>query len=71
MNFSAMVMAAADPVGAATGAPAAHNQMELFYIWDQATPEAKAIIVVLIIFSIFAWSVMMAKALHKVLDKMG
>jgi biopolymer transport protein TolQ len=35
---------------------------EMRYIWTQATLEAKVIIVVLIIFSIFAWSVMAAKA---------
>lgn len=42
----------------------AQNQMELIYVWEKATPEAKIIIVVLIIFSIFAWSVMAAKALQ-------
>ena len=40
------------------------NQMELMYVWDKATFEGKAIIVVLAIFSIFAWSVMAAKALQ-------
>ncbi len=39
-------------------------QSELFYVWQQATPEAKAIIVVLAIFSIFAWSVMATKAIQ-------
>jgi len=34
------------------------------YIWDQATPEAKAIIFCLLIFSIIAWSVMISKALQ-------
>jgi biopolymer transport protein ExbB/TolQ len=43
---------------------AAENQMELQFIWGNATIEAKAIIVVLIIFSIFAWSVMAAKGLQ-------
>lgn len=37
---------------------------EVVEIWDKATPEGKAIIVVLTIFSIFAWSVMAAKALQ-------
>ncbi len=37
-------------------------QSELFYVWQQATPEAKAIIMVLAVFSIFAWSVMASKA---------
>src|SRR5687768_13786156 len=37
---------------------------ELWRIWKTATPEGKAIIIVLIIFSIFAWSVMAAKAMQ-------
>ncbi|MFM1945638.1 MAG: hypothetical protein RI897_4620 [Verrucomicrobiota bacterium] len=37
-------------------------EMELLYIWKQARPEAKAIIVLLVFFSIFAWSVMATKA---------
>jgi len=40
------------------------NQAELLYVWEQATPEAKVIIFCLIIFSITAWSVMIAKALQ-------
>jgi biopolymer transport protein TolQ len=35
-----------------------------FYIWNQATPEAKAIIVLLVIFSIIAWSTMFYKAVQ-------
>lgn len=42
----------------------AAQQIELLFIWRQATPEAKIIIVCLIIFSIAAWSVMAAKALQ-------
>jgi biopolymer transport protein TolQ len=42
----------------------AKSDVELLYVWNQATPEAKAIIVVLVIFSIFAWSVMASKALQ-------
>jgi biopolymer transport protein ExbB/TolQ len=45
---------------AAAGANA--NKAELVYVWEQATPEAKAIIFCLVIFSIIAWSVMVAKA---------
>lgn len=37
---------------------------DLAYVWDQATPEGKGIIVVLAIFSVFAWSVMADKALQ-------
>ncbi len=37
-------------------------ESELLYIWGKATPEGKMIIVTLAIFSIFAWSVMAAKA---------
>jgi biopolymer transport protein ExbB/TolQ len=40
------------------------SQAELLYIWDQATPEAKIIIVFLVLFSIMAWSVMISKALQ-------
>jgi biopolymer transport protein TolQ len=45
-------------------AAAAKPQPELLYVWDQATPEAKVIIFCLAIFSIIAWSVMIAKALQ-------
>lgn len=44
--------------GARTG------QYELAYIWDQATPEAKIIIILLVLFSIIAWSVMISKAVQ-------
>jgi biopolymer transport protein ExbB/TolQ len=37
---------------------------ELLYIWDQATFEAKVIIVFLMLFSIMAWSVMAFKAVQ-------
>jgi biopolymer transport protein TolQ len=40
------------------------NKAELLYVWEQATPEAKAIIVCLVLFSITAWSVMIFKALQ-------
>ena len=42
----------------------ASNKADLVYIWEQATPEAKAIIVCLVIFSILAWSVMISKAMQ-------
>ena len=42
----------------------ANSQTELLYVWDQATPEAKIIIFVLVVFSIFAWSVMGSKGLQ-------
>ncbi|MDW8310024.1 MAG: MotA/TolQ/ExbB proton channel family protein [Verrucomicrobiales bacterium] len=42
----------------------ASNKAELLYIWEQATPEGKAIIILLILFSILAWSVMTSKALQ-------
>jgi biopolymer transport protein ExbB/TolQ len=35
---------------------------DLLYVWGQATLEGKAIIILLILFSIFAWSVMASKA---------
>ena len=42
----------------------ASNQAELLYVWTQARPEAKVIIVFLIFFSIVAWSVMVSKAVQ-------
>ena len=42
----------------------ASKQAELLYIWDQATFEAKVIIVILMLFSILAWSVMGFKAVQ-------
>jgi biopolymer transport protein ExbB/TolQ len=38
--------------------------MELLYVWRQATPEGKGVIFCLVIFSIVAWSVMIAKAVQ-------
>jgi hypothetical protein len=43
---------------------AASNQAELVYVWKQATPEGKAVIACLVVFSIIAWSVMTSKALQ-------
>jgi biopolymer transport protein ExbB/TolQ len=40
------------------------HRTQLSYIWDKASPEAKAIIFCLVIFSIVAWTVMIAKALQ-------
>jgi len=40
------------------------GQYELVYIWDQATPEGKAVIFCLLIFSVIAWSVMISKAIQ-------
>lgn len=42
----------------------ASNQAELIYIWNQATIEAKIIIVVLMFFSVGAWTVMAMKAVQ-------
>jgi len=50
------------PVLFAAAGPA--NKAELLYIIEQATPEAKAIIAFLIVFSIIAWSVMIGKAVQ-------
>lgn len=46
------------------GLLAASDGFTLTYVWDQATIEAKVIIVILLIFSIFAWSVMASKAVQ-------
>lgn len=43
-------------------AVAEFSREELEYVWSNATPVAKGIILVLVVFSIFAWSVMTAKA---------
>jgi biopolymer transport protein TolQ len=43
---------------------AASNQAELIYIWRQATPEGKAVIACLLVFSVIAWTVMASKALQ-------
>jgi biopolymer transport protein ExbB/TolQ len=42
----------------------AKSEIELVFVWNKATPEGKAIIIVLMIFSIFAWSVMASKAMQ-------
>ncbi|MBI4660741.1 MAG: MotA/TolQ/ExbB proton channel family protein [Verrucomicrobia bacterium] len=42
----------------------ARTEIELIYVWNRATPEGKAIIVILITFSIVAWSIMTAKAVQ-------
>ncbi|HEX7860696.1 MAG TPA: MotA/TolQ/ExbB proton channel family protein [Verrucomicrobiae bacterium] len=59
MNFPAMLMAAGGQLPSN-----GEQQSELLYIWSVATLEAKVIIIILVIFSIFAWSVMAAKALQ-------
>jgi biopolymer transport protein ExbB/TolQ len=58
MNEFCLFGASAPVVGAAS------NKAELIYIWEQATPEGKAVIVVLLLFSILAWSVMTSKAVQ-------
>ena len=40
------------------------GEMQLVYVWNQARPEAKIIIVILAIFSIMAWSVMIRKIIQ-------
>lgn len=42
----------------------AASQMQLVFIWKGATVEAKVIIIVLMVFSIFAWAVMTSKGLQ-------
>jgi biopolymer transport protein ExbB/TolQ len=42
----------------------ASNKAELLYVWEQATLEAKVIIVILILFSILAWTVMVFKGIQ-------
>jgi len=40
------------------------SELDLLYIWNQATFEGKAIIVILVLFSIIAWSIMATKAVE-------
>jgi biopolymer transport protein ExbB/TolQ len=40
------------------------NEAELLFIWRRTTPEGKAVVFCLLIFSIVAWSVMIAKAIQ-------
>jgi biopolymer transport protein TolQ len=43
---------------------AAGMNSQIHYIWEKATIEAKVIIIFLVIFSMFAWSVMVSKGLQ-------
>jgi biopolymer transport protein TolQ len=52
------------PIFFAAAAGPRPGQYELVYIWDQATPEGKAIIGCLFIFSVVAWFVMFSKAIQ-------
>src|ERR1700733_3723972 len=45
-------------------AAASGNNLQLLYVWEQASPEAKVIIFCLFIFSIMAWFVMFSKAIQ-------
>lgn len=38
--------------------------MDIPYVWRQTTPEGKAIVIILLVFSIFAWAVMWNKAIE-------
>jgi biopolymer transport protein ExbB/TolQ len=49
---------------AAAAAVPKSGQFELVYIWQQATVEAKIIILCLLVFSIRAWTVMISKAIQ-------
>jgi biopolymer transport protein ExbB/TolQ len=42
----------------------ASNKADLLYIWEKATLEAQVIIILLLLFSILAWSVMTSKAIQ-------
>lgn len=49
---------------AAAAAARKSSDGEIAYVWDKATIEAKIIIICLVVFSIFSWSIMVAKALQ-------
>jgi biopolymer transport protein ExbB/TolQ len=40
------------------------SDVEMTYVWDKSTIEAKVIIIFLLVFSIFSWSIMVAKAVQ-------
>ena len=42
----------------------AKSDLSLLYVWDKASLEGKVIIILLILFSIFAWTVMASKAMQ-------
>ena len=48
----------------AAAAAGKSSEVELTYVWDQSTLEAKVIIIFLLVFSIFSWSIMVAKAVQ-------
>ena len=49
---------------AAAAAKPAGGDVELAYVWEKATLEGKIVIICLLVFSIFSWSIMVAKALQ-------
>ncbi|HWN93674.1 MAG TPA: MotA/TolQ/ExbB proton channel family protein [Methylomirabilota bacterium] len=48
----------------AAAAAKTSSDVELTYVWDKSTLEGKIIIIFLLVFSIFSWSVMVAKAVQ-------
>ena len=48
----------------AAAAASKQSEVELAYLWNKSTLEAKIIIVFLLVFSIFSWSIMVAKAVQ-------
>lgn len=52
------------PIDIFAAALASGGGSELHLLWNKATPEGKAIIVILAVFSIFAWSIMASKAMQ-------
>ncbi len=60
MNACLSIAAAA----VATAPKVKPGEVELTWIWNQSTTEAKIIIICLLVFSIFSWSVMVAKAVQ-------
>jgi biopolymer transport protein ExbB/TolQ len=48
----------------AAAAPGKPSDVELSFIWNKSTAEAKIIILLLVVFSIFSWSIMVAKAVQ-------
>ncbi len=49
-------------VGTAAASPS--KELELVFIWNRTTPEGKAVVFCLLIFSIIAWSTMISKAVQ-------
>jgi biopolymer transport protein ExbB/TolQ len=58
MNVLCLLALVGNPVAAPS------KQLEIVYIWERTTPEGKAVVFCLLLFSILAWSTMISKAVQ-------